>query len=103
MTSRGLSAVTQQLVTHGVVCLRQNTALSFDNNGRMDAGMFSRQQRALAELATIDPAPAKTNDDATVLDAATPFVSRGGRWRPSASLARSINAAAPGQIDCRRL
>jgi hypothetical protein len=38
-----------------------------------------------------------------VLDAATRFIAHGGKWRPSVSLARTINEAALEQIDCRRL
>ena len=76
--------------------------LSFDDDGCMDSGKFTRQQWALAELA-VDPALVETKDDETVLDAATRFVARGGRWRPSTSLARTINEAALGRIDCRQL
>jgi len=76
--------------------------LSFDDDGCMDSGMFTRQQWALAELA-VEPALVDTKDDETVLDAATRFIARGGRWRPSTSLARTINEAALGQIDCRQL
>ena len=76
--------------------------LSFDDDGCMDPGMFTRQQWALAELA-VDPALVETKDDETVLNAATRFIARGGRWRPSTSLARTINEAALGQIDCRQL
>jgi hypothetical protein len=76
--------------------------LSFDDDGCMDSGMFTRQQWALAEL-TVEPALVDTKDDETVLNAATRFIARGGRWRPSTSLARTINEAAMGQIDCRQL
>jgi hypothetical protein len=76
--------------------------LSFDGDGRMDSGMFTRQQWALAESA-VDPALVGTEHDEKVLDAATRFIAQGGRWRPSTSLARAINEAALGQVDCRRL
>jgi hypothetical protein len=76
--------------------------LSFDDDGRMGSGMFTRQQWALAESA-VDPALVDTKYDEKVLDAATRFIAQGGRWRPSASLARTINAAALEQVDCRRL
>ena len=76
--------------------------LSFDVDGRMDSGRFTRQQWALAELA-VDPAIIGTKHDERVLDAATRFIAQGGRWRPSASLARIINEAALEQVDCRRL
>jgi hypothetical protein len=76
--------------------------LSFDEDGRMDSGMFTRQQWALAE-STLDPALASTKHEEKVLDAATRFIARGRRWRPSASLARTINEAALGQVDRHRL
>jgi hypothetical protein len=76
--------------------------LSFDEDGHMDSGMFLRQQLALAE-STLDPALASTKHEEKVLDAATRFIAQGGRWRPSASLARTINEAALGQGDRPRL
>jgi hypothetical protein len=71
--------------------------LSFDEDGHMDSGMFTRRQWALAE-STLDPALVSTKHEEKVLDAATRFIAQGGRWRPSASLARTINEAAPGQV-----
>jgi hypothetical protein len=76
--------------------------LSFNNDGHMDSDMFTRQQWALAESA-VDPALVGTEHDEKVLDAATRFIAQGGRWRPSTSLVRTINEAALGHVDCRRL
>jgi hypothetical protein len=76
--------------------------LSFDEDGHMDSGMFTRQQWALAE-STLEPALVSTKREEKVLDAATRFIAQRGRWRPSASLARTINEAALGQVDCHRL
>jgi hypothetical protein len=76
--------------------------LSFDDDGRMDAGIFTRQQWALA-ASVVDPALAGTTHDEKVLDAATRFIAQGGRWRPSASLVRTINEAAMEQVHCRPL
>ena len=76
--------------------------LSFDDAGRMDSGMFTRQQWALAESA-VDPALVGAKHNEQVLDVAARFIAQGGRWRPSASLARTINAAALEHVDCRRL
>jgi hypothetical protein len=56
--------------------------VSFDDDGRMDSAMFTRQQWALAESA-VDPALVGTQHDEKVLDAATRFIAQGGRWRPS--------------------
>jgi hypothetical protein len=76
--------------------------LSFNDDGCLDSGMFTRQQWALAESA-VDPALVDTKRDGKVLDAASRFIAQGGRWRPSASLARTLNEAAPGRVDCRQL
>jgi hypothetical protein len=84
------------------VVRRTFATLSFDEDGDMDSGMFLRQQWALAE-STLDPALASTKHEEKVLDAATRFIAQGGRWRPSASLARTINEAALGQGDRPRL
>jgi len=78
--------------------------LTFDDEGRVDLGRFTRQQWALAESA-LDPAfgGTKHKQEEKVLDAATRFIAQGGTWRPSSALARAINEAALGQIGCRRL
>ena len=76
--------------------------LTFDDEGRMDLGRFTRQQWALAESA-LDPAFGGTKHKEKVLDAATRFIAQGGTWRPSSALARAINEAALGQVGCRRL
>ena len=76
--------------------------LSFDDVGCVDSGMFTRQQWALADLA-VGPALAETKDDERVLDAASRFVARGGRWHPPISLEHTLNEAALGRIDCPQL
>jgi hypothetical protein len=76
--------------------------LSFGEDGCMDSGLFTRQQWALAASA-IDSALVDTQHDGKVLDASTRFIARGGSWLPSTSLARAINEAALGQVDCRQL
>jgi hypothetical protein len=76
--------------------------LTFDDEGRMDSGRFTRQQWALAESA-LDPAFGGTKHEEKVLDAATRFIAQGGTWRPSSALARAINEAALGKVRCRRL
>jgi hypothetical protein len=76
--------------------------LTFDEDGHMDLGMFTRQQWALAESA-LDPDLVRTKPEEKVLDAAARFIARGGRWSPSTSRARAINDAALGQVRCRWL
>jgi hypothetical protein len=67
--------------------------LTFDEDGHMDLGMFTRQQWALAESA-LDPLLVRTKPEEKVLDAAARFIAQGGRWRPSNACARAINEAA---------
>jgi hypothetical protein len=44
-----------------------------------------------------------TTDDATIVEASTRFVARGGQWQPTPSLARLILRAALGELTCERL
>lgn len=75
--------------------------LAFDDEGYFDASAFDRHQRARAELALdLRPEPRRK---ATVVDAADRFVAQGGRWAPSRTLARLIDAAALGRTKCPRL
>jgi hypothetical protein len=78
------------------------TMLSLNGDGHMDSDVLTRQQWALAESA-VDAALVGTEHDEKVLDAATRFIAQGGRWHFSASLVRTINEAALGQVDCRPL
>jgi hypothetical protein len=86
------------------VSIARNTyaILAFDDEGRLDAERFSRQQFALAESA-LAPALAGSDTNATVVDAASRFVAQGGAWTPSDELARAIADAAMGRVPCRRL
>jgi hypothetical protein len=70
--------------------------LTFDEDDHTDSGMFTRRQWALAE-STLDPALVNTKHEEKVLDAATRFIARGGRWHPAASLAGTISEAALGK------
>ena len=76
--------------------------LTFDDDGYFDAGAFERHQRARAELGLALPI-AENRRAATLVDAATRFVAKGGRWAPSRTLQRRIDAAALGQLKCTRL
>jgi hypothetical protein len=62
----------------------------------------SRHQRANAELAWT-PRFVEPAGTSTVVDATSRFVAQGGRWKPSRTLARRIEAAALGQVKCMRL
>jgi len=76
--------------------------LSFDGDGCFMASVFDRQQRALVELA-IAPGIGEREGPANVVEAADRFVAQGGRWVPSRSLGRRIEAAALGRLKCPRL
>jgi hypothetical protein len=67
--------------------------VGFDEAGRLDTTRFRNQQRALAESA-LDRVFAVSGDDDRVLDAASRFITQGGRWRPSVELAQHIDDAA---------
>jgi len=76
--------------------------LTFDEEGRLDSGRFSKQQFALAETAMV-PALGASCAKETVVDAAARFVAHGGSWTPSRTLARIIDQAALGRLECRPL
>ena len=69
--------------------------LPFDDQGRVDVERLRKQQWALAAT-VLDPVLAPRNDPADLLNAADRFIAQGGRWRPSADLARLIDCAALG-------
>ncbi|WP_454753776.1 hypothetical protein [Cupriavidus necator] len=78
--------------------------LSFDAEGRIDPGRFEKQQFALVESVV---APVfdvfDENSDETVVDATSRFIAQGGQRGPSGALARTIEEAALGERQCRRL
>lgn len=76
--------------------------VSFDAQGRLVGDTFLRQQLALAESA-LAPVFAGPDVDARVVDASSRFVAQGGRWMPSAQLARAIDDVALGRLKCPRL
>ncbi len=86
------------------VCIVWSTFgfLRFGEDGRFDRVAFEDHQRAIAELAwaPLFVEPAVTS---VVVDAASRFVAQGGRWNPSRTLTRRIEAAALGQVKCMRL
>jgi len=75
--------------------------LVFDEQGALRIDEFNRQQRAKVELALapVFGAPRRTN----VVRAASKFIEQGGRWTPSATVARLVRLAAMGRAKCLRL
>ena len=76
--------------------------LRFGEDGRFDRVAFEDHQRAIAELAWA-PRFVEPTGTSAVVDAASRFVAQGGRWKPSRTLTRRIEAAALGQVKCMRL
>jgi hypothetical protein len=76
--------------------------LTFDGEGCFDASAFGQHQRAHFELA-FGPPISESERAPTIVDAASRFVSQGGRWTPSSILARRIDQAALGRVKCPRL
>ena len=76
--------------------------LTFDDEGYFDASVFDLHQRARAELAWALPTK-EPKGVGIVVDAASRFVAQGGRWTPSRTLQRLIDAAALEQVKCTRL
>lgn len=76
--------------------------LGFDGDGHFELNAYIRQQRALAELA-LAPVFDEPERGRKIVDAADRFVSKGGQWKPSGTLARRIEDAALGRLRCGRL
>jgi hypothetical protein len=76
--------------------------LTFDKEGRFDSKAFQRQQFARAELGFAPAIPADKRNS-SVVDASSRFVSQGGQWAPSRTVARAIDDAAMGRIRCPRV
>jgi hypothetical protein len=76
--------------------------LAFDDEGCFDTSAFDLHQRARAELAWARPTK-EPKGKGIVVDAVGHFVAQGGRWTPSGTLQRLIDAAALGQVKFTRL
>ncbi len=69
--------------------------LPFDDQGRVDIERFRNQQRALAAT-VIDPVLTPRQESTDIHDGADRFIAQGGKWRPTAELARLIDSVALG-------
>jgi hypothetical protein len=76
--------------------------LAFDDDGCFDLSSFDRHQRARAELALALPS-LEPKSEGVVVNAANLFVDQGGRWTPSRTLQRRIDAVALEQVKSIRL
>ena len=99
-----MADVVVELVGREPACVVRATfaVLTFDDEGRLDASKFGKQQFALAETA-LAPVFAVPDSNETVVDATHRFVAQGGAWAPSKPLARAIDDAALGRRKCPRL
>ncbi|MCP4902445.1 MAG: hypothetical protein GY906_36230 [bacterium] len=77
--------------------------LGFDARGRLDRRASMRQNVALADLVAGRVVGGSTTNEATIVEASSRFVARGGLWQPSASLEQRILQAALGELKCARL
>lgn len=77
--------------------------LGFDAEGRLDRGAFMRQNVALADSVVDRVVGGSVTKGATIVEASSRFIARGGCWQPSSMLERRILRAALGEIACARL
>ena len=85
-----------------VVVRRTFAMLDIGSDGLLDVARFEGQQFALVDdlLAPAGQAPTAAS---SVVDATSRFIARGGSWQPDEALSRRIDAAALGQLRCRRV
>jgi hypothetical protein len=76
--------------------------LSFDKTGRFDLAAYEQPLRARMDLA-FSALRNETAGSMKVIEAADRFVDRGGRWKPSRAVARSIEQSALGLAKCERV
>jgi hypothetical protein len=74
--------------------------LTFKRDGTLIPPLRDRHVRARAELALALDSP---DPRASVAEASTRFVARGGQWKPPAALARRIEQTALGRLKCPRV
>jgi len=84
------------------VVRRTFAILTFDDEGCIDTARFDGHQLALAQRA-LDPVLAVPDRNDGVVDAARRFIAQGGSWAPSSRVARLIDDAALGRLQCRPL
>ncbi len=74
--------------------------MTFRRDGTLVSPLRYPQVLARAELALAFDAP---DPRASVADAASRFVARGGQWKPPAALLRRIEQSALGRLKCPRI
>jgi hypothetical protein len=98
---RSAEVVVEMMNGRPLVVLRSVfNMLTFESDGTLVPPLRDRHVRARAELALALDSP---NPRASVAEASTRFVARGGQWKPPAALVRRIEQTALGRLKCPRL
>jgi hypothetical protein len=98
---RSAEVVVEMMNGRPLVVLRSVfNMLTFKSDGTMVSPLRDRHVRARAELALALDSPAPR---ASVAEASTRFVARGGQWKPPPALVRRIEQTALGRLKCPRL
>ena len=77
--------------------------LQFSEAGVLDTATLMREAAASLDAAYADVLSKKVDQAQTVIDAASRFIVKGGRWTPTAELNSAIRDAALGKRKCARL
>jgi hypothetical protein len=77
--------------------------LGFNGEGRLDREAFLRQNLALCNSVGERVLRGLVENEATLVDASSRFVARGGQWQRSPALERRIRRAALGELPCAKL
>ena len=81
---------------------RTFSILDIGTDGLLDVARLNSQQIARVD-GLLAPVLDASATGASVFDAASRFIARGGSWEPDDRLLRQIDAAALGQLPCRRV
>lgn len=81
---------------------RTFSILDIRTDGLLDVARLNSQQIARVD-GLLAPVLDASATGASVFDAASRFIARGGSWEPDDRLLRQIDAAALGQLPCRRV
>jgi hypothetical protein len=98
---RSAEVVVEMMNGRPLVVLRSVfNVLTFESDGTLVSPLRDRHVRARAELALTLASP---DPRASVAEASTRFVARGGQWKPPPALVRRIEHTALGRLKCARL
>lgn len=81
---------------------RTYSILDIGTDGLLDVARLNSQQMARVD-GPLAPVLDASASGASIVDAASRFIARGGSWEPDDRLLRQLDAAALGQLPCRRV